>query len=176
VRTTNLLGGTNSLSQGAYENKNSYPSFGGFSSLGLRHAVLTLDGGAIATYRTTIPAGGPDVSRTRRLVARIGSVSMGPPDGFDWVSVSVRLVDDQGDTATVILFDRQAPSGQWLPDHPGVGDNVFDRFVDLSVPLSYFEQSNPALTLSTLSRIELVFDTVNGASSRQIRLDDIRFE
>jgi hypothetical protein len=176
VRTSNLLGGANSLTQGAYENKNSYPSFGGFSTLGLRHAVLTLDGGAVATYRTTIPAGGPDFSRTRRFVARIGSVSMGPPDGFDWVSVAVRLVDDQGDAATVMLFDRQAPSGQWLPDHPGIGDNVFDRFVDLSVPLAQFELANPALTLSTLQRVELVFDTVGGSGSRQIRMDDIRFE
>jgi hypothetical protein len=111
---------------------------------------------------------------------RIGSVdySNETAKGFDWVTVRVRLTDAQNDVATVTLFNRTAPSTTYLPDYPGSGDNVYDRFVEANVLLSTFTAANSNLTLSQLSKVELIFETGANSSvaSRQLYFDDLRFE
>lgn len=180
-KNVNTLGGANTLSSGSWSTSASiYPSYGSFSSLNLRHNVLTLSPSTTSTYASNIPAASQDLSRTRRFMFRIGSVdySNETAKGFDWVTVRVRLTDAQNDVATVTLFDRTAPSGTYLPDYPGSGSNVYDRFVDANVLLSSFTTANPNLTLSQLSKVELIFETgVNAAvASRQLYFDDLRFE
>lgn len=179
----NSLGGANTLSSGTWSTSSSiYPSTGwdNLASLSLRHNILTLSPSTTSTYASNIPAASQDLSRTRRFMFRIGSVdySNETAKGFDWVTVRVRLTDAQNDVATVTLFDRTAPSGTYLPDYPGSGSNVYDRFVDANVLLSSFTTANPNLTLNQLSKVELIFETgVNAAvASRQLYFDDLRFE
>lgn len=183
-KNVNTLGGANTLSSGTWSTSSSiYPSTGygdNFPSLSLRHNILTLSPSTTSTYASNIPAASQDLSRTRRFMFRIGSVDYTneTAKGFDWVTVRVRLTDAQNDVATVTLFDRSAPSGTYLPDYPGSGSNVYDRFVEANVLLSSFTTANPNLTLSQLSKVELVFETGANASvaSRQLYFDDLRFE
>jgi hypothetical protein len=176
TRTSNLLGGLNALSAGTFSNSSIYPVFSGFASLGLKHAILTIDPGVAATYTSEVPPGGANLGSTRRLIFRVGQVSAGTPVGFDWVTVRVRLVDQQNDAATVTLFDRASQNNEWLPDHPGSGSNPFDRFVDASVPQNRFLLANPSLTWSQIQRVELIFEPASGGVSRQLYFDDLRFE
>lgn len=180
-KNLNSLGGANTLSSGSWSTSASiYPSSGNMASLNLRHNILTLSPSTTSTYASNIPAASQDLSRTRRFMFRIGSVdySNETAKGFDWVTVRVRLTDAQNDVATVTLFDRAAPSATYLPDYPGSGSNVFDRFVEANMLLSTFIAANTNLTLSQLSKVELIFETGANASvaSRQLYLDDLRFE
>ena len=177
--TSNTLGGTNSISTGGTMSVASsiFPNTGNMASLQLRHLVTTLQPNSNVTYTVNIPAASQDMSRTRRFMFRTGSIDVNGQTlkGFDWVTVRVRLVDLQNDQATVTLFDRTAPSTTYLPDYPGSGSNVYDRFVDASVMLSTFTSANPQLNLNQLQRIELVFETAAGVS-RQLYFDNLRFE
>jgi hypothetical protein len=182
-KNLNSLGGANTLSSGTWSTSASiYPSTGwdNLASLGLRHNILTLNPSTTSTYASNIPAASQDLSRTRRFMFRIGSVdySNETAKGFDWVTVRVRLTDAQNDVATVTLFNRTAPSTTYLPDYPGSGDNVYDRFVEANVLLSTFTAANSNLTLSQLSKVELIFETGANSSvaSRQLYFDDLRFE
>jgi len=169
---TNLLGGANSITGGTVsESASVFPNIGtDLPSLGLRHAIYTIASGATCTHQINIPAANQNMSRTKRLVFRFGAIdATGQPKGFDWVTVRVRIT--AGATSTVTIFDRSAPTSTYLPDYPGSGSNVYDRFVEASISLSQFS----GLTLSTVSRVELIFETATGAS-RQLYMDDIRFE
>ena len=178
-KNNNSLGGTNSLSAGTWDTTAAiYPTVYGSNhlSMGLKHAIFSIPASTTATYTSTIPAASQDLSATKRFMFRIGSVdSASAVKGFDWVTVRVRLTDAQNDIATVTLFDRTAPSSTYLPDHPGSGSNVFDRMVDANVPLSVFTTATPALTLSALTKVELIFESATGAT-RQLYIDDLRFE
>jgi hypothetical protein len=112
------------------------------------------------------------MSNCRRLLFRCGSVDNGTAlKGFDWVTLSVRLTDSSNNTATVQLFNPSAPSTTYLPDYPGSGSNVYDRFVDVSVMLSQFT----GVSTSAVAKVELIFTTAAG-STRQFYMDDLRFE
>jgi hypothetical protein len=186
--TTNTLGGTNTISGGTidvtksvYTPSGSPPgsgptssgsSLGNMGSLNLRHGIISLPASTTTSYQLNIPSANQDQSRAKRLVFRIGSIDISAQTlkGFDYVTVRARLYNGTT-SATVTLFDRNAPSTTYLPDYPGSGSNVYDRMVDASVPLSQFTGIN----LSAVTRIELVFETAAGVT-RQVYVDDIRFE
>ena len=172
----NSLGGTNSLSNGSWSTSSGvYPTWGSFASLNVRHNIITLSGGSDHTYASAIPAANQDVSSARRLIFRLGQIDQGNIKGYDWVTVRVRLTDTQSDAATITLFDRKNQYAQYLPDYAGSGSNVFDRFIEANVPLDSFTGVNQNLSLNQLQKVELIFETAQGAS-RQVYLDDIRFE
>ncbi|MCB9933891.1 MAG: putative Ig domain-containing protein [Planctomycetes bacterium] len=183
-KAVNSLGGANTLSSGTWSTSASiYPPTGygdNYASLNLRHNIVTLSPSVTSTYGSNIPSASQDLSRTRRFMFRIGSVDYNAEalKGFDWVTVRVRLTDAQNDTATVTLFDRTSPANTYLPDYPGSGSNVYDRFVEANVLLSAFTAANANLTLSQLNKVELIFETgtFSSVSSRQLYFDDLRFE
>lgn len=173
----NSLGGSNSMAAGSFSNAgNVYPALGYLFTTDIRHNILTLNPGATAVYTTTIPAAFQNQSRARRLVFRCGTIDITPEalKGFDWVTIRVRLTSGAGATSTITLFDRQAGGGGYLPDYQG-GPNVYDRFVDASIPLGAFVGRNPAFNQSQISNVELIFETDIG-TTRQFYFDDIRFE
>lgn len=176
TKSANTLGGANTLSAGTWTTSGSvYPSWGALGTVGVRHNILTLVGGTGTTYASEIPPANQDLSHTRRVIFRIGQIDQAGPKGFDWVTVKLRLTDKQNDTATVTLFDRQNQHGQYLPDYVGSGNNYFDRFVEGNVTLETFMAMNTNLNTDQLDSVEFVFETAQGAS-RQIYLDDLRFE
>lgn len=172
--TTNTLGGTNAISGGGSISVTSsiYPNVGNMSSLALRHGILSLPASTTTTYQVNIPSANQNQSRAKRLVFRVSTVDISGQTlkGFDFVTVRARLFSGTTN-ATVTLFDRTAPSTTYLPDYPGSGSNVYDRFVDASVPLSLFT----GVSLSGVTRIELVFETAAGVT-RQLVIDNLRFE
>ncbi|MCC7509174.1 MAG: putative Ig domain-containing protein [Planctomycetes bacterium] len=174
----NTLGGVNSISGGTYSTAASlYPNTGNMASLGLRHNIVTIANNATATYTSTIPGAQQNMSGNRRFIFRVGSVdSTSSLKGFDWVNVQVRLTDAQNDQATITLFNPSAPTTTYLPDHPGSGNNVYDRFVEASVMLSAFTAANPALNLNQLTQVQFIFTAGNSGQSRQLYFDDTRFE
>jgi len=171
--TSNTLGGTNAISGGGSISVSSaiYPSVGSMSSCNLRHGIFSLPASSTVTYELNIPAANQNQSRAKRLVFRVGTVDIAAQTlkGFDFTTVRVRLTG--GSAATVTLFDRTAPSSTYLPDYPGSGSNVFDRFVDANVALSAFSGVN----LSSVTKVELIFETAAGVT-RQVYIDDVRFE
>ena len=177
-KNLNTLGGSNTLSGGTWTaNSSIYPNFGSFGSLGIRHAIFSVPANTTATYTTNIPAASQDVSNTKRLIFRAGTVDVNGQSlkGFDWVTLRVRLTDAQNDTATVTLFDRAAQSSTYLPNYPGSGSNVYDRFVEASIDLSTFTAAGPNLGLNELTSVQLIFETAAGVT-RQMYFDDLRFE
>ena len=176
-KNVNSLGGANTLSTGTWSTSGAiYTNYGSFGSLALRHNIMSLPASTTATYTSNIPATFQDMSDARRFIFRVGAIDSGAAlKGFDWVTVRVRLTDVQNDQATVTLFDTAAQNNTYLPDYPGSGSNVYDRFVEASILLSAFTAGNPNLDLNQLSKVELVFETAAGAT-RQIYFDDLRFE
>jgi hypothetical protein len=174
--TTNTLGGANTLSAGTWSVLASiYPAYGNLGSMGLRHNIMSLPASSTATYASNIPAASQNMGNTRRVMFRCGSVDDGSAaKGFDWATISLRLTDTGSDAATIVLFNPAAPSTTYLPDYTGTS-NTYDRFVDVSVLLSQFTTANPNLTLTALSKVELIFTTAAG-NTRQFYLDDLRFE
>lgn len=170
--TSNTLGGTNAIAGGGSISVSSsiYPNIGNMSSLALRHGIFSLPASTTTTYEVNIPAANQNQSRAKRLVFRCGTVDVSGQTlkGYDWTTVRVRLTG--GSQATVTLFDRNAPASTYLPDYSGSA-NVYDRFVDASVPLSQFSGVNT----SAITRIELIFETAAGVT-RQLYIDDLRFE
>lgn len=177
VAGTNTLGGTNSIAGGTFSIASSiYPNTGNMASLQLRHNIVTVASGATVTYTSTLPAGQQNVSTNRRFIFRCGSVDASSTlKGFDWTTVRVRLTDAQNDQATVTLFDRTAPSTTYLPDYPGSGSNVYDRFVEASIMLSAFTTATPALNLDQITQVQIILESATG-TTRQFYFDDTRFE
>ncbi|MBK8207986.1 MAG: putative Ig domain-containing protein [Planctomycetes bacterium] len=177
----NTLGGTNSVSGPggtSYTTAESqYPNTGNMSSLGLRHNKVTIPDNGTVTYTSTIPGAQQNMSGNRRFIFRVGSTDYSTTlKGFDWVTVRVRLTDAQNDQATITLFDRTNPATTYLPDYPGSGSNVYDRFVEGSVLLSAFTAANPALNLNQLSQVQFIFEAGSSGFSRRLYFDDTRFE
>lgn len=171
VAGTNSLGGANSLTGGSYTTNTSiFPNVGNMASLALRHNIMSLPANTTCTYSTAIPTANQNQSRAKRLVFRCGTVDISGQTlkGFDWTTVRVRITG--GTAATVTLFDRNAPAATYLPDYTGT-QNVYDRFVNASVPLSLFTGVN----LSAVTQVALIFETAAGVT-RQVYVDDIRFE
>lgn len=179
---TNTLGGSNTLTGGTWSTAASiYPALGtGMNSLGLRHNIISIAPSTTATYTSNIPAANQNVSNTRRLMFRCGTVDVSGQTmkGYDWTTVSVRITDTGNDAATVQLFNPAAPSTTYLPDYnpSGSPNLVYDRFVDVGVLLSTFTTANPNVTLTAISKIELIFTTAAGTVTRQFYFDDLRFE
>lgn len=177
-KNLNTVGGSNTFTGGTWTaNSSIYPNYGSFSSLAIRHAIFSVPANTTATYTSNIPTANQDVSHCKRLIFRAGTVDMNGQSlkGFDWVTLRVRLTDAQNDTATVTLFDRAAQNANYLPNYPGNGSNVYDRFVEASVNLSTFTATGPNLGLNQLTKVELIFETAAG-TTRQMYFDDLRFE
>jgi putative Ig domain-containing protein len=166
----NLLGGTNSLSGGSRQEAPIYPATGDLPSLGIKQNILTFSANS-SNYTTNLPA--VDVTAEKRLVFRCGQTSA---NGYDWVTFDARLSDGTNN-ATVRLFDRTAPSTTYLPDYASGNPRVYDRFVQVEVPLSQFLAATPALDLSAVTSVQLLFSFAGTPpASNQIYLDDLRFE
>lgn len=172
---SNSLGGVNSISSGSFSTEPVYPTFSAFGTLGIKHNLLTLEGETRITYTSRIPAGVADLRYARRIKLRIGQIDSGSLPGYNWVKVSLRVVDAAGAGATVVLYDPANPNNTYLPLHPGTGEVAYDRFVQVSVRIAQLQANNPTLIIPELRRVELVFDTASGPS-RQVYFDDLRFE
>lgn len=177
----NTLGGANSISGPAgtsyTTSESQYPNTGNMSSLGIRHNKVTIPNNGTVTYTSTIPGAQQNMSGNRRFIFRVGSTDYSTTlKGFDWVTVRVRLTDAQNDQATITLFDRTNPATTYLPDYPGSGSNVYDRFVEGSVLLSAFTAANPALNLNQLSQMQFIFEAGSSGFDRRLYFDDTRFE
>ncbi len=166
--STNSLGGLNSLSAGSRNELSIYPSIGAFDSLALKHNLVFLSGVPTAEYTTGLPA--LDITQQRKIAFRLGQTTI---SGFDWVTIKVRLVDHTNASATVTVWDRLIQQSGAVPDFVSGTPNVYDRFVDVEVPLSGFT----GIDLTDVRRLDLVFET-NGAGSvaRRLYWDDLRFE
>jgi hypothetical protein len=165
---TNLLGGANSLSGGSRTELSIYPAYSNLANLGIQHNQITVPAGVVATYSTSFTA--QNASKCRRVAMAIGQSTA---VGYDWVTVQVRLTDSTSATSTVTAFDRNAPSTAYLPDFGTPAQTLYDRFVDLQIPLSAFSGVN----LSSLTKIEIILssDSTTGGT-RIVYLDDLRFE
>ncbi len=171
---TNLLGGANALTAGSRSEATIYPVVSwcpGFASLGIKHNQITLPANTNATYSTTFSA--QDASKCKRVSMRIGQ---GMQNGYDWVTVKVRLTDSSAATFTVTAFDRTAPSTTYLPDYGTPAANNYDRFVDLMIPLANFTGVNKA----AITKIEIILESDGSTATspyvRLVYLDDLRFD
>ncbi|MCA8944378.1 MAG: putative Ig domain-containing protein, partial [Planctomycetes bacterium] len=166
--STNLLGLPNTLSAASRNEESVYPMLGGFPSLGIRHNVVFLSGTDAADYMTEL--GGLDVSARRKLAFRIGQTT---DFGFDWVTVTARLVDGVGGSADVIVWDAMTQVGI-LPDYDVASSlNTYERFVGVEVALDAFV----GIDLTDVARLELVFETDGTFDvARRVYFDDLRFE
>ncbi len=164
---TNLLGGANSFTGGSRVETSVYPSsFDNFGSLGMKHNILTFSATS-STYKTVLP--NTNVSPTRRLLWRCGQTTA---TGYDWLTLNVRITDGSGATSTVTIFDAAAPSSAYLPDYTGA-PRVYDRFVEVQVPLSAFGGVN----LSSVASVEFLFTfSSTPTASQQFYMDQLRFE
>jgi len=166
----NLLGGSHSMTGGSRQEVSVYPVEGNLPSLGIQQNILTFSSNS-SVFSTALP-GGLDVTGLKRFVFRSGQTS---DTGYDWVTFQARLTDGT-DNATVTLFDRMAPDTTYLPDFSG-DERVYDRFVQVEVPLSEFTAANPLLDLGAVTSVELRFSfSGTPTAGEQIYLDDLRFE
>lgn len=163
---TNLRGGANSFTGGSRSEASIFSSLGNMASLGIRHNIMTIPSGTNCTYQTNFTA--QDVNACRRVIFRLGQTST---EGYDWVTVRVRLTDSTNATSLVTIWDRAAPSTTYLPDYNGA-QPYYNRFVEAQIPLSAFTGVNKA----SITRIEIVMEPTTFTGTRQIYMDDLRFE
>ncbi|MCZ6688279.1 MAG: hypothetical protein O7H41_01615 [Planctomycetota bacterium] len=170
---TNALGGSNSLTGGTRSEAKVYPpdcwgACGAITTVGIKNSIISFNA-ASANYTTTIPPN-TVLSNRRRFIFRIMQTSL---TGFDWATLEVMLEDGSGQTSSVTLFDRLAPTTTYLPDYMGGGNQVYDRFVEVQVDLSNFT----GVDLDDLVSVQFLFDFAGTpGAGQQIALDDIRFE
>lgn len=164
----NLLGGGNSLTGGSRTEVPIYPDSGNMASLGIKQNILTYSANS-SVYTTTLP-GGLDVSGLKRFVFRCGQTSAG---GYDWVTFEVGLSDGVNPTVREEIFNRMTQTPTYLPDFVMADPRVYDRFVQVEVPLSQFA----GVDLTSVDSVELRFSfSGTPAAGQQIYLDDLRFE
>ncbi len=171
--TRNVLGGANTVSGLTRSEQPVYPSTGSFSSLGLRHSILTFRS-ASSSLRLSLGGTGVtrDVSGHRVLLARVLQTA---GTGYR-LGMWLRLTDGAGRSALVKVAAENGSSLGFLPARTTTSAPALDRFLTLSVPLVRFTQATPSLDLRSIASIDVVFNTPSERTSRQVAIDDVRFE
>lgn len=150
----------------------------------IKNLILSLPLSGELVYRSTLaePGASLDPGPRKRLVLRIHNIDhRGRVDnaGFDWLGLSVTLVDSHGGFALVPL-DDQLPTSRFHPDPQPAGAQAvlkYQRHMTIGVALADFTRVNPEFDLHSLRALELRFVTNSSSTvTPSLGIDDIRFE
>jgi hypothetical protein len=167
----NLLNGAVGVTGMTRTDASIYPIQDDFGTLGIKNCIMEFSA-ATAELDESLN-GSCDVSRDRNVLVRVEQQGTAGWKLNAWV----KLTDAHGNTASVQYAEASGATMGYLPaTNSGPSSATgFSRFITLVIPLYQFERAAPAIDLTSINKVSMVYGVTPGTTP-EVAIDDIRFE